>query len=233
MHELAVLAGRTDPRYNRACQRADRQHGRDRRASWPVSRPSSPATRPATRPCSPGELARVAAVLAGRASSCRSRARRASWPVSRPSSPATRLATRPCSPGELARVTAELTGDSSGNTVVLAGRAGSCRGRARWASWPVSRLCLPATRPATRPCSLGELARVATELAGRFVSALARVTAELAGDSTSNTAVLAGRAGSCRGRARRASWPVSRPSSPATRPATRPCSPGELARVAT
>ncbi|KAF2558602.1 hypothetical protein F2Q68_00017415 [Brassica cretica] len=38
-------------------------------------------------------------------------------------------------------------------------------------------------------------------------------------------AVLAGRAGSCRGRAPRASWPVSRPCSPVTRPATRPCSP--------
>ncbi|KAF2536788.1 hypothetical protein F2Q70_00002908 [Brassica cretica] len=44
-------------------EQADRQHGR---ASWPVSRPSSPATRPATRPCSPGELARVAVELAGR-----------------------------------------------------------------------------------------------------------------------------------------------------------------------
>ncbi|KAG2271657.1 hypothetical protein Bca52824_066212 [Brassica carinata] len=37
----------------------------------------------------------------------------------------------PRSPGELARVTAELAGDSTGNTAVLAGRAGSCRGRAR------------------------------------------------------------------------------------------------------
>ncbi|KAH0858869.1 hypothetical protein HID58_087130 [Brassica napus] len=47
-------------------EQADRQHGRARRASWPVSRPSSPATRPATRPCSPGELPRVAAELTGR-----------------------------------------------------------------------------------------------------------------------------------------------------------------------
>ncbi|KAG2282007.1 hypothetical protein Bca52824_053227 [Brassica carinata] len=46
------------------------------------------------------------------------------WPPSRP-------ATQPCSPGELARVTAELAGDSTGNTAVLARRAGSCRGRAR------------------------------------------------------------------------------------------------------
>ncbi|KAF2590834.1 hypothetical protein F2Q70_00038998 [Brassica cretica] len=70
-----------------------------------------------------------------------------------------------------------------------------------------------ASRPATRACSPGELARV---------------MAELAGESTGNTAmlaVLAGRAGPCHGRAhwrldrqhgraRRASWPVSTPSSP-------------------
>ncbi|KAF3537919.1 hypothetical protein F2Q69_00024232 [Brassica cretica] len=56
-----------------------------------------------------------------------SRACRASWLVSRPSSPATRS----CSPGELDRVAAELAGESTGNTVVLTGRAGSCHGRAR------------------------------------------------------------------------------------------------------
>ncbi|KAF3560839.1 hypothetical protein DY000_02014581 [Brassica cretica] len=39
----------------------------------------------------------------------------------------------PCSPGELACVTAELAGDSTGKTAVLAGRAGSSRGRACWA----------------------------------------------------------------------------------------------------
>ncbi|KAH0854007.1 hypothetical protein HID58_092697, partial [Brassica napus] len=105
-------------------------------------------------------------------------------------------------PGEPIRGTIEPTG----NTVVLAGRTGPCHGRARrrldrqhgrahWASWLVSWSCSP-----------GELARV---------------TAEFAGDSTGNTAVLAGRAGSCRGRARRASWIVSWP-----------CSPGELAHVA-
>ncbi|KAH0893508.1 hypothetical protein HID58_055937 [Brassica napus] len=55
----------------------------------------------------------------------------------------------PRSPGELARVTAELAGESTGNTAVLAGRAGSCRVRvrrrvdrqhcrARRASWLVS-----------------------------------------------------------------------------------------------
>ncbi|KAF2559579.1 hypothetical protein F2Q68_00017785 [Brassica cretica] len=46
-------------------------------------------------------------------------------------SPASRPATRSCSPGELARVAAELAGESTGNTVGLAGRAGSCHGRAR------------------------------------------------------------------------------------------------------
>ncbi|KAF3565530.1 hypothetical protein DY000_02014374 [Brassica cretica] len=100
-----------------------------------------------------------------------------------PRSPASRPATRSCSPGELARVTAELAGESTGNTAVLAGRAGSCRGRAyqrvdrqhcraRWASWPVSRPSSPATRPATRSCSPGELARVAAELTGRSVLAV-------------------------------------------------------------
>ncbi|KAH0859062.1 hypothetical protein HID58_087323 [Brassica napus] len=126
--ELAALAGRADPRHDRA-------------------------SRPATRPCSPGELACVTAelagestgntaVFAGRAGPCHGRARRrldrqcgrarrVRWPVSRPSSPVTRPATRPCSPGEMARVTAELADDSTGNTAVLAERAGPCRGRAR------------------------------------------------------------------------------------------------------
>ncbi|KAF3576930.1 hypothetical protein DY000_02033038 [Brassica cretica] len=79
-----VLAGQAGPCHGRACRRVDRQHGCARRASWLVSRLSSPASRPATR------------------------ARWASWPVSRLSSPATRPATRPCSPGELACVAAEL-----------------------------------------------------------------------------------------------------------------------------
>ncbi|KAF3548649.1 hypothetical protein DY000_02006788 [Brassica cretica] len=37
----------------------------------------------------------------------------------------------PSSPGELIRAMVELAGEPTGNTVVLAGRAGSCRGRAR------------------------------------------------------------------------------------------------------
>ncbi|KAH0898010.1 hypothetical protein HID58_047578, partial [Brassica napus] len=127
----------------------------------------------------------------------------------------------PRSPGEPIRGTIELAGEPTGNTVVLAGRAGLCHGRARRrvdrqhgrarrASWLVSWPSLPASRPATRPYSPGELARV---------------VAKLADESTSNTAVLAGRAGPCHGRARRrldrqhgrarrASWLVSRPRLP-------------------
>ncbi|KAF3502809.1 hypothetical protein F2Q69_00042319 [Brassica cretica] len=59
------------------------------------------------------------------------RTRRASRSVARSRSPASRPVTRSCSPGELARVTTELAGDSTGNMAVLAGQAGSCRGRAR------------------------------------------------------------------------------------------------------
>ncbi|KAF3490463.1 hypothetical protein F2Q69_00054756 [Brassica cretica] len=87
-------------------------------------------------------LLRELAALAGQADPCHGGARRradwqhgrarwASWLVSRPSSPASRPATRSCSPGELTRVASELAGESTGNTVVLAGRAGSCHGRAR------------------------------------------------------------------------------------------------------
>ncbi|KAH0898712.1 hypothetical protein HID58_048280 [Brassica napus] len=85
--ELAALVGGADPWHDRARRRANWQHGHARRASWPVSRPSSPASRPVTRPCSPGELPRVTAeladdstgntaVLAGRAASCRGLAHR-------------------------------------------------------------------------------------------------------------------------------------------------------------
>ncbi|KAH0862259.1 hypothetical protein HID58_079470 [Brassica napus] len=56
---------------------------------------------------------------------------RSSQSVARSSSAASRPATRPCSLWELARVTAELAGESTGNTAVLAGRAGPCHGRAR------------------------------------------------------------------------------------------------------
>ncbi|KAH0904072.1 LOW QUALITY PROTEIN: hypothetical protein HID58_043575, partial [Brassica napus] len=185
--KTVVLGGRAGPCRGRVRRRVDRQHGRARRASWLVSRPSSLASRQATRPCSPGKLTRVTAELAGdstgnttnigvvskdpktelrklrkkmhgwdrnlprspgelihatvvlavRAGSCHGRGRRrvdrqhgrdrrASWLVSRPSSPA-----RSCSPGELARVTAELAGESTGYTVGLVGRAGSCHGRTR------------------------------------------------------------------------------------------------------
>ncbi|KAH0868011.1 hypothetical protein HID58_075033 [Brassica napus] len=125
------------------------------------------------------------------------RARRASRSVARSSSPASRPATRLCSPGELARVTAELAGESTGNTAVLAGRAGSCCGRAHrrvdWqlgralrASRPVSRLSLPATRLATRPCSPGELARFTAELAERSRNSSSHSSS---GDSSANEVI--------------------------------------------
>ncbi|KAH0879402.1 hypothetical protein HID58_066796, partial [Brassica napus] len=60
-----VLAGRTGSCHGQARRRVDRRHGRARRANWLVSRPTSPASRTATRSCSPGEMARVAAELAG------------------------------------------------------------------------------------------------------------------------------------------------------------------------
>ncbi|KAF2547208.1 hypothetical protein F2Q70_00022772 [Brassica cretica] len=52
------------------------------------------------------------------------------------------------SPGEPIHGTIELTGEPTGNTVVLAGRAGPCHGRAcggraRRASWLVSRPSSP------------------------------------------------------------------------------------------
>ncbi|KAH0898089.1 hypothetical protein HID58_047657 [Brassica napus] len=64
----------------------------------------------------------------------------------------------PRSPGEPIRGTIE--------------QADRQHGRARQARWPVSRPSSPATRPATRLCSPGELARVAVDLAGRSVSAI-------------------------------------------------------------
>ncbi|KAH0867083.1 hypothetical protein HID58_074105 [Brassica napus] len=93
----------------------------------------------------------------------------------------------PRSPDELIRATAVLPVDSPGEltrvAVELAGRAGSCHGRARrrvdWqhdrarrASWLVSRPSSPASRPATRSCSPGEMVCVMVELAGRSVSAV-------------------------------------------------------------
>ncbi|KAH0898568.1 hypothetical protein HID58_048136 [Brassica napus] len=125
----------------------------------------------------------------------------------------------PRSPGELIRAMVELAGEPTGNMVVLAGRAGSCHGRARrWlvsrpsspASRPATRSCSPASRPATRSCSPASRPATrscspASRPATRSCSPgkLARVAAELAGEPTGNTVVLAGQAGSCRGRARR------------------------------
>ncbi|KAF3503625.1 hypothetical protein F2Q69_00043334 [Brassica cretica] len=87
------------------------------------------------------------------------------------------------SPCELICATVELAGEPTGDTVVLAGLAGSCHGRARQqvdpqhgrarrVSWLVSRPSSPVSRPETRSFLPGELARVMVELAGRSVSAI-------------------------------------------------------------
>ncbi|KAH0894773.1 hypothetical protein HID58_057202, partial [Brassica napus] len=237
--ELAALAGRADPCHGRALRQADRQHGRARRRA---DRQHDRARRRGDRQ--------------------HGRARRASWLVSRPSSPASQPATRSCSPGELAHVAAELTGESTGNMVVLAGQAGSSHGSSKRNSSSHSssgdssaneviapkeeqNIGVVSTDPKT------ELRKLRTKMHGYWMGSdsewspdywprspgeLIRATVELAGDPTGNTVVLAGRAGSCRGRARRQvdwqhgsvrreNWLVSRPSSPAIRLATRSCSP--------
>ncbi|KAH0879217.1 hypothetical protein HID58_066611, partial [Brassica napus] len=227
-------------------ERADRQHGRAHRESWPVSRPSSPASRPATWPCSPGDLARVtpelsgdstgnAAVLAGRAGPCHGRARRrldrhhvracrASCPVSRPSSPGS---------SKRNSSSRSSSGDSSANEVIAPKEEFEVEEEAKdalsYGNFGQRCMVMGWDRVRNGPRRIGR---------GRRASRSAARSSE----PTGNTAVLAGRAGPChgrarrrvdrqRGRARQASWPVSRPSSPATRLATRPCSPGELACV--
>ncbi|KAF3502120.1 hypothetical protein F2Q69_00043713 [Brassica cretica] len=75
----------------------------------------------------------------------------------------------PRSPGEPIRCTIERADRQHGRARRRVDRRHGC---ARRASWPVSRLSSPATRPETRPCSPGELARVAVELAGRSVLAV-------------------------------------------------------------
>ncbi|KAH0879386.1 hypothetical protein HID58_066780 [Brassica napus] len=253
-----VLAGRAGSCCGRARRRVDRQHGRARQASWLVSWSSSPGDPNSSSHSSSGDFSANEVIAPKKEFEVEEEAKDArniGVVSTDPKTELRKLRTKmhgygmgpgsewstenwPHSSGELIRATVELAGEPTGNTVVLAGRAGSCRGRARRrvdrqhgrarrGRWIVSRPSSPASRPATRSCSPGELARVA---------------AELAGESTGNTVVLAGRAGSCRGRAcrrvdrqhgraRRASWLESRPSSPARRPATRSYSPGELARV--
>ncbi|KAH0893330.1 hypothetical protein HID58_055759, partial [Brassica napus] len=103
----------------------------------------------------------------------------------------------PRSPGEQIRATVKLAGEPIGDTVVFAGRAGSCRsrarrrvdrqhGRARRERWLVSRLSSPASRPATRSCSPGELARVMVELAGRSRNSSLHSSS---GDSSANEVI--------------------------------------------
>ncbi|KAH0885364.1 hypothetical protein HID58_061460 [Brassica napus] len=103
----------------------------------------------------------------------------------------------PRSPGELIHAMVELAGEPTDNTVVLAGRTGSCHGRARRrvdrqhgrahrASWLVSQPSSPAGRPATRSCSPSELAHVAAELAGRSRNSSSHSSL---GDSSANEVI--------------------------------------------
>ncbi|KAH0858240.1 hypothetical protein HID58_086501 [Brassica napus] len=229
----AVLAGQAGPCRGRARRRLDWQRGRARRASQPVSRPSSPgdpkgsSKRNSSSHSSLGDSSANEVIAPKEEFEVEEEAKDAlsygnfgrrcmvmGWDR-------VRNGPRRIGRGRRASRSAARSSEPTGNTAVFAGRAGPCHGRARRrvdrqcgrarrASWPVSRPSSPASRPAMRPCSPGELARVAAELTGDSTSN----AAVLAGDSTGNTAVLAGRASPCRGRARRASEPVSRPSSP-------------------
>ncbi|KAH0862496.1 hypothetical protein HID58_079707, partial [Brassica napus] len=194
-----VLARRAGSCHGRARRRVDRQHGRARRASWLVSRLSSPASRPATRSCSPGELARrnsSSHSSSGDSSANEVIAPKEEFEVEEEAKDARNIGVVSTDPKtELRKLRTKMHGygmgpgsewstkKPTGNTVVLAGRAGSCHGRAcrrvdrqhgraRRASWLVSRPSSPTSRPATRSCSPGELARVAAELTRRSISAI-------------------------------------------------------------
>ncbi|KAH0858261.1 hypothetical protein HID58_086522 [Brassica napus] len=209
-------------------ERADRQHGRARRASWPVSRPSSPASRPATRPCSPSELACVtaelagdstgnAAVLAGRAGPCHGRARRrldrqhgrvrrASWLVSWPSSPGD-----PKGSSMKNSSSHSSSGDSSANEVIAPKEEFEVEEKAKDAR----NIGVVSTDPKT------ELRKLQTKMHGYGMGPGSEWSTEnwprSPGEPIRGTIERADRQ---HGLARRASWPVSRPSSAASQPAT-------------
>ncbi|KAH0862797.1 hypothetical protein HID58_080008 [Brassica napus] len=205
--ELAALAGPADPQHDRA-------------------------SRPATRPCSPGKPIHI---TIDRADRQHVHARRASWLVSRPSSPATRPVTRPCSPNELARVTAELACDSTGNTAVLAGRAGP-KGSSKRNSSSHSSLGDSSANEVIAPKEEFEVEDEAKDARNIGVvstdpkTELRKLRTKMHGHgmgpgsewSTENWPRSPGepirgtieRADCQHGRARRASWLVSRPSSP-------------------
>ncbi|KAH0858728.1 hypothetical protein HID58_086989 [Brassica napus] len=197
-------------------RRLDRQHGRARRASWPVSRPSSP-----------GELARVAAELAGRSGPCRGRARQAILPIQGLLERYACLETLVLGVSQVNLRLLWLIASESGDHGTLV----SYQRTQRLGYRNFGRRCMvmgwDRVRNGPRRIDRGHRA--------------SRSAARLS-EPTGNTAVLAGRAGACHGRAhrrldwqggraRRESRPVSRPSLPVTRPATQRCSPGELARV--
>ncbi|KAH0902952.1 hypothetical protein HID58_042455 [Brassica napus] len=213
----AVLAGRAGSCRGRARRRVDRQHGHGRRGSWPASRPSSPATRPAILPCSPGDPFRL------KGSSKRN--------SSSHSSSGDSSANEVITPKEEFEVEEEAK-DARGRTVCLdnifrkylrrltfSERIGN---RSRNITFPTSRrlstmffrrnIGVVSTDPKT------ELRKLRTKMHGygmepgsewstenwpRSPGELIRAKADLAGEPTGNTVVLAGRAGSCHGRARR------------------------------
>ncbi|KAH0893066.1 hypothetical protein HID58_055495 [Brassica napus] len=265
-----VLAGRTGSCRGRARRRVDRQHCRDCRASCLVSRPSSPASRPATRPCSPCELARVAAelagestgntvVLAGRAGSCHGRARRRDGDSVEESY--LHLFRREWNFTCVNRILPPTLADLFAKRDLLRGRPFFLNSftiewirsavelhRSRAVSQPLDvprNISVVSTDPKTELRKLqtkihgygmGPDSEWSTENWPRSPGELIRATVELAGEPTGNTVVLAGRAGSCHGRARRrvdrqhgrarrASWLVSWPSLPVSRLGSRPSSP--------
>ncbi|KAH0859190.1 hypothetical protein HID58_087451, partial [Brassica napus] len=217
-----VLAGRAGSCHGRARRRVDRRHGRARRASCLVSRPSSPASRPATRSYSPGELARVAAELAGESTGN-----------------TIVLAGRAGSKGSSKRNSSShsSSGDSSANEVIAPKEE---RNIGVVSTDPKTELRKLLTK--MHGYGMGPGSEWSTENWSRSPCELICATVELAGEPTGDMVVLAGLAGSCHGRARqqvnpqhgrarRVSWLVSRPSSPVSRPETQSFLPGELARV--
>ncbi|KAF3501631.1 hypothetical protein F2Q69_00043104 [Brassica cretica] len=211
--ELAALAGRPDPRHDRVSRSAARSSEPIRGTIERADPRHDRANRPATRPCSPGELARVTAnlagestsitaVLSGRAGSCHGRARRR---VDRQHGRARLSSLFVLGPPYILLLRRNIGVVSTDPKTELRKLRMKMHGYgmgpgSEWSTenWPLS---------------LGEPIRGTIELAGE----LARVTAELAGESTGNTAVLAGDSTGntvVLALARRASWLVSRPSSP-------------------
>ncbi|KAH0893001.1 hypothetical protein HID58_055430 [Brassica napus] len=205
-------------------ERACPCHGRTRRR---VDRQSLPASRPETRPCSPGELARVTAELAG--DSTGNTAKLAGRSVLAISLCSKKMSSRKGS-SKRNSSSHSSSGDSSANEVIAPKEEFEVEEEAKDAR----NIGVVSTDPKT------ELRKLRTKMHGygmgpgsewsmknctRSPRELIGGTIELAGEPTGNTVMLAGRAGPFHsrarrrvdwqhGRARRASWLVSRPSSP-------------------